>query len=120
MHEPGGDGGGAQDELSRSDLAAVQQALRQDWALSAGAKKELLQTLVNIAANSRFDRNKIAAAKAIALLMRLNIAQGALDLARQKLNGNGGKWSLAELVAEAEQIAETHVPAAPPAEAQPK
>lgn len=119
MENAGGNGGAAPD-VSRSDLAAILQALRNDWALSPAAKKELLQTLVNIAAKSKFERNKIAAAKAIALLMRLNISQGALDLARQKLEGAGGEFTLDQVVAEAEQIAEQHVPAAPPAEPQPQ
>ena len=52
------------------------------------------------------------------MLMRLNLGQQAIDLAREKHAG-GGEFNLSELVADAERIVEEHRPALPPAE-QPK
>lgn len=117
---------------SRSDLKLIEQALRQDWPIPPRVKREILQTLINIATGdgpaptraddddddgetdgrpswlSAFitpDRTKIAAARVIAQYCGLVLKQQALDLARRKVEGKKGE-SLADLVGKAEALAE--------------
>lgn len=115
LHE-GGYGGSAPDEPSRSDIDLVGRALRNDWPITPKAKKQLLQRLMNIAIRSKYPRNRISAAKVIAQFMKLNLGQGALDLAREKLHGDAEDFTLADLVREAEQAALEHKPAEKPPE----
>jgi hypothetical protein len=84
--------------------------------MSTAAKKQLLQTIVNIATSSKFQRNRIAAARVVAQYMRLNLGQQAIDLAREKLSKGDTDWNLSQLVAEAEAAALEHKPAERPAQ----
>lgn len=126
---------GADGVPSRSDLKLIEQALRQDWPIPPRVKREILQTLINIATGegpaptradgdedddgetdgrpswlSAFitpDRTKIAAARVIAQYCGLVLKQQALDLMRRKVEGKKGE-SLADLVGKAEALADAH------------
>jgi hypothetical protein len=99
-------------ELSRSDMALVRQALRQDWPIPPAVKQRLLQRLVDYCDRETpegavaTDRTVLLAARCIAAYCALTLKQQALDLAREKLEGRKSETDLADLVAEAEQRAE--------------
>jgi hypothetical protein len=101
-------------EPSRTDINLVAQAARQEWLFTPAERQQLLGVLKGITLNSKFDRNRIAAAKAIALLMGLNLRQQGLDLAREKMQGGDSEFVLAEIVEAAERIALEHKPAERP------
>lgn len=99
------------DGVTRTDINLIAQAARQEWLFTPAERQDLLAQLKGIAKNSKFDRNRIAAAKAIALLMGLNLRQKALDLAEERKKGGDSTFVLAQVVADAERIALEHKPA---------
>jgi hypothetical protein len=102
------------DGLTRTDINLIAQAAREEWLFTPAERQDLLGQLKGIAKNSKYDRNRIAAAKAIALLLGLNVRQQALDLAKEKHRGDDSTFVLASIVAEAERIALEHKPAERP------
>lgn len=108
-----GTGDGAS-EPTRTEIGQIGRALRQEWVLSPLQKKALLSRLYKVVFESKYDRNRIAAAKAIALFMGLNLRQEQIDLVREKLDGGDRSFVLAEIVADAERIALEHKPAERP------
>jgi len=109
---PGGQGESLDGELSRSDLALIREAARNDWPIPPLVRTKITQRLVDYLdrdhedGGSAPDRVVIAAARALAAFCGLSLRQQWLDLARQKVEGAKGELSLSELVAEAEARAE--------------
>lgn len=101
--DPGGQG-----ELTRSDLALVRQALRQDWGVSDAVKRTILQRLITYLdveteeGATCSDRQVIMAARTFAEFMKLQLLQQRIDVAREKLAGRQSARSLVELVGDAE------------------
>jgi len=86
---------------------------RQDWNLCEEYRTAILKQLVHIldpeseSGAKASTRTKIAAAKTIAALMKLDLGQKALDLAREKFDGKGkDQLTLADAVADAERLAQ--------------
>jgi hypothetical protein len=106
------DGQEEQEPLSRSDINLIGRAARQDWGLSADVQTKLLKQLVHMcdpetAIGARTSsRTKISAAKAIAALMKLQLGQQALDLAREKHEGTRPEVAVIDVVKAAEARAE--------------
>jgi hypothetical protein len=109
----GGQGDGP--PLSRSDMADVRRACRQDWPISASVQIQTIQRMADlidpdfIHADGRKPsaRTRIAAARTLGALGSLSLRQQALDLERDRLDGPAASGkTLVDLVAEAEAIAE--------------
>lgn len=121
--DPGGLGDGA--PPSRSDMADVRRAVRQDWPIPADVQVRVIQHLVDlidpeyIHADGRRPsaRTRISAARTLGALSSLALRQQALDLARDKRDGTGQGRTLADLVEEAERLAEEFDRARDPAAA---
>jgi len=109
---PRGQGQSLDGELSRSDFALIQRALRQDWPIPADVKKRILQRVVDYLdpeteeGATAPDRTVLIAARTLASFMKLNLGQQALDLARAKFEGRKNDVTLAELVQAAERRAQ--------------
>lgn len=123
----------ADDELSRSEMALVRQAIRQDWPIPPAVKKRLLQRLVNLVDSEPdgppptpspahddgdeaeaeppgpSDRTVIAAARTIASFCSLSLKQQALDLMREKHEGRKTGRPLGDVIAEAKSRAEERI-----------
>lgn len=92
-----GNGGGElfkRPERQRSDLASVRRALREGWPVSIEIRKECVDTALHILKHSEFERNKLGAIKALALLDRVNIYREQMeskipDQVHQHLHING-------------------------------
>ena len=103
---------GTDPELTRSDINLIGRAARQDWGLSPDVQTRLLKQLVAICdpetdeGQRASQRTKISAMKAIAALMKLQLGQQALDLAREKYDGGKDQLGLIDLVGPAEERAE--------------
>lgn len=101
------------EKLTRSDMALVRQALRQDWPVAPEIKRMMLQRMIDYVDRDHEDgatapdRTVIMAARTIATFCGLTLRQQALDLAREKLDGEtSGDLGPAGLVEEAERRAE--------------
>lgn len=109
---PGGQGDVP--DLSRSDLAVVRQALRQDWPIPPTVKAMILQRLIDYLDRDHeegqtcSDRQVVMAARTLAQFCQLSVAQQRVDLMRDRLEGRKGADAvdLVDLVEEAEQIAD--------------
>jgi hypothetical protein len=105
-HEP------EQEPLSRSDINRIGRAFRQDWGLGPAVQQGLLKRLVAICdpeteeGQKASARTVIAANKAIAAYMKVQLGQQALDLAREKHEGTRPEVSVIDVVAAAEARAE--------------
>src|SRR5207245_2827315 len=90
------------DELTRSDLTLVRQALRQDWPIPPAVKKTILQRLIDYLDRDTeegatcSDRQVLSTAKTLAEFMRLSLEQQRLDLIERKLDGGKGKGTLSD------------------------
>lgn len=88
------------DELTRSDMALVRQAIRQDWPIPAAVQKKILQRLVDYVDRDHEDgatapdRTVIAAARTLASFGSLSLRQQALDLRREELEARRPEGSL--------------------------
>lgn len=103
------------EEPTRSDLRLLQGALRNDWPIPDPVKREILQGLINLITPAEGEvpaptRTRLAAMKVLVAMAKLNLGQAAVDLAREKVEGNArGERSLADAVAEAEALAEARI-----------
>jgi hypothetical protein len=100
------------DEISRSDLALIARAVRQDWRIPPDRCERLLARLVDYLdtttdeGRTAPDRIVIGAARAVAAFMALNIKQQMIDLMRQRMEGKPAEFTAADYVQAAEQRAE--------------
>ncbi len=105
--KPGGQG----DRPTRSEMKLICKAVRQDWPISATRQKLLISWCFQYFDPKRTkrvsDRVQAAAIRAIAALSGLALKQQALDLAREKIDGQVSDFDFATAVAEAEARAET-------------
>lgn len=107
-----GQDAGARGELTRSEMRLVRHAIRQDWPITPEMQAKLIGTLIAYVdpdsdqCRTAPDRIIIAAAKTLASFGSLALKQQALDLAREKLEGKEDDYTLADLVAAAEERAE--------------
>ena len=98
-------------DLSRSDLALVREALRQDWPIPPVVKSQILQRLIDYLDREHeegataSDRQVVIAAKTVCEFMKLSLEQQRLDLMRDRLEGGQTAGTLTELVEEAEKRA---------------
>lgn len=100
IYEPGD--GPPEDPPSRRDVTRIGRDIRQDWGLSDEGRAELLRKLVE--ASEHWDwRVASAAMRGIASFMRLQVAQRALDLAREKYEGKKSEAPWADKVKAAEE-----------------
>ena len=81
--------------------------LRGDWELTPEVRQRIVEHLVAYTDTARNrDRTVIAAARTIATLGSLNLAQQRLDLDREKFAGRAGDGlDLAEILEEAARLA---------------
>lgn len=102
-----------ENDLSRSELRLIRQAIRQDWPIPAGVKAQILQRLIDYLDRESLegatcsDRQATSAARTLVEFMKLNIEQQRLDLAHEKHEGRRSGRDLTDLVEEAEKRAET-------------
>lgn len=110
--EPPDDSGGQGDGApTRSELALVRRAVRQDWPIPADVQAKVIQALVNLvepefitASGKRTTpRLQIAAARTLASFASVSLKQQSIDLKRDALSGaaSGDDRPLSELVPEA-------------------
>lgn len=108
---PGGQGGSLDGDLSRSDLRLIGESFRQDWPLPAAVQVKIVQRLVDYLDRDHPegatapDRIVIGAARALAAFGALALKQQSIDLVREKVRGRESQFSLADLVAAAEERA---------------
>lgn len=99
------------DEISRADLKMLGQALRQDWPIPPGIKRQLLQRAIDICdpdtpdGQKAKERSVLLALRTIALFGALTLKQQYLDLIREKWQAKqAGEAELLEAIEEAERI----------------
>src|SRR5262245_49474944 len=102
---------GQGEELSRSDMRLVRQALRNDWPMPEPVRKLILQRMIDYCDRDHAegatapDRTVILAARTIASFAKLTLQQQFLDLARERHEGvAGADWEV--IVTRAEAMAE--------------
>ena len=100
------------EDLTRSELRLIRQAIRQDWPIPPDVKRSILQRLIDyldrehIEGQTCSDRQVVAAARTLVSFMKLSIEQQKIDIDRDRLEGKRSGRDLSDLVAEAEQRAE--------------
>jgi hypothetical protein len=94
-------------------MRLTRQALRGDWPLSTRVKTLAMEAVVGILIDGAkrcslvSDRTRLMAARTLALFSGITLRQAMVDLRREKQEGKQSEISLADLVGEAEQRAET-------------
>jgi hypothetical protein len=110
----GGQGDGPPEPISRTEMADVRRACRQDWPVDHNIQVRTINQLAALIdpdyehADGRrvSHRTRISAARTLGALASLSLRQQALDLERDRAAGKGRDRTLADLVDEAEAIAE--------------
>ena len=95
---------GGQGDLTRSDLALIRQALRQDWPIPPNVKAGILQRLIDYLDRETdegatcSDRQVIMAARTLVEFCKLGIEQQKIDLVERRIDGSGTAVNL-EMIA---------------------
>jgi hypothetical protein len=88
-------------QATRGDMALVKYAVRQRWPISDEVRKDLVSQMSSVMKNSQNDRDRVAAAKVIALADDINLKDEGLRHQRRvakeerlnKSNGNSASNS---------------------------
>ena len=103
--------GGLGDDLSRSELALIRSAIRQDWPIPPAVKAQIMQRLIDYLDRDHdegktcSDRQVVMAARTLVQFCALGLEQQKVDIARDKLEGKQARGKLEDLVEEAERRA---------------